>query len=292
MTVGAVVVRWRGGDEVRRCLGSLVERGGTSLVRVVLVDSGSDDDGADRLRREFPDIEVEALAENRSFAWAAGRGAARCTEPYLLLLNPDCEVSAGSLDAMLDFLEGRPDVAGAVPLLTSEDGRPQHGWQLRRLPGVARLAAGRGGAPMFPYDPPAEPAPVEQPAAAAWLVRRTVWDTLSGLDPEFAPAWWEDVDFCARLKRHRTRSEGLREGFWIVPDARIVHLGGSSLQHLSDAAFLSAFYSNLLRYAGRHHPGALVFVRAGLRLSLLTRALIQPTRRSAYLQTMKSLAES
>ena len=292
MTVGAVVVRWRGGDEVRRCLGSLVERGGTSLVRVVLVDSGSGDNGADRLGREFPTIEVEALAENRSFAWAAGRGAARCREPYLLLLNHDCEEPEGSHDAMLEFLEERPDVAGAAPLLSSDDGQPQHGWQLRHLPGVARLASGRGGAPMFPYGPPAEPAPVEQPAAAAWLVRRTVWDALEGLDPEFAPAWWEDVDFCARLKQRRAGSEGVSEGFWIVPDAHIVHLGGSSLQHLSDADFLSAFYGNLLRYARRHHPEALVLVRAGLRLSLLTRALLRPARRQAFLQIFKSLASS
>jgi hypothetical protein len=292
MTVAAVVVRWRGGDEVRRCLRSLVERGGTSLVRIVLVDSGSGDNGAVRLGEQFPTIEVEALAENRSFAWAAGRGAARCREPYLLLLNPDCEVSAGSLDAMLDFLEGRPEAAGAVPLLTSEDGQPQHGWQLRHLPGVARLAVGRGGAPMFPHGAPAKPSPVEQPAAAAWLVRRTVWDALEGLDPVFAPAWWEDVDFCARLKQRRTRAEGVGEGFWIVPDARILHLGGSSLQHLSDADFLFAYYRNLLRYAGQHHPGAQVFVRAGLRLSLLARALLRPTRRPAYLQTLRSLASA
>lgn len=289
MTVGAVVVRWRGGDEVRRCLRSLVEHGGTSLARVVLVDSGSGDDGAARLGREFPSIDVVALAENRSFAWAAGRGAARCTEPYLLLLNPDCELKAGSVDTMLEFVDSRPDVAGVVPLLTSEDGRPQHLWQLRRLPGAVRLAAGRGGAPMFPHGPPAEPAPVEQPAAAAWLVRRTVWNALDGLDPQFAPAWWEDVDFCARLNRYLARSGGVREGFWIVPSAHVIHLGGSSVAHLSDTAFLSAFYANLLRYAGQHHTETMALVRSGLRMSLFMRALLRPSRRLAYLETLRAV---
>jgi GT2 family glycosyltransferase len=292
MSVGAVVVRWRGGDEVRRCLRSLVERGGGSLSRVVLVDSGSGDNGADRLRREFASIEVVALAENRSFAWAAGRGAARCSEPYLLLLNPDCRVPAGSLEELVEFLDGRPHIAGAVPLLISEDGRPQQHWQLRHLPGVARLAAGRVGAPMFPHGPPSDPAPVEQPAAAAWLVRRTVWDTLGGLDPVFEPAWWEDVDFCARLQRHPKLCESVPQGFWVVPEARITHLGGSSLRHLSDAEFLSAYYRNLLRYTRRHNRGAFVFVRASLRLSLLTRALVRPGRRSAYIQTLESLSSN
>jgi GT2 family glycosyltransferase len=119
-----------------------------------------------------------------------------------------------------------------------------------------------------------------------------VWDALDGLDPAFAPAWWEDVDFCARLKRHLARGGSAREGFWVVPDARVVHLGGSSVAHLSDAAFLSAFHRNLLRYAGRHHAGAIAFVRNGLLLSLLARALARPARRVAYLEAVKALSSA
>ncbi len=88
---------------------------------------------------------------------------------------------------------------GPCPSSKDTDGVSQHRWQLRRLPTTLRLATGRSGAPAFAATPAAEQ-PVAQPAAAAWLVRRSVWQALGGFDEAFAPAWWEDVDFCARLE--------------------------------------------------------------------------------------------
>ncbi len=285
-----MVVRWRGGDEVHRCLRSLIEHGGDHLDRVVLVDSGSGDDGAERLAREFPDVDVVALSENLSFAWAADQGFLRCSERYLLLLNPDTELSIGCLDSLVEFLEARSTSAGVVPLLIDADGRPQHRWQLRRLPGPRRLAAGSSGPPTFSAEHLIEPARVEQPAAAAWLVRRTVWHALDGLDAAFTPAWWEDVDFCARLKASIGRPDfPVDDGFWVVPRARVLHGGGSSLAHLGQTAFLTAYNTNLLRYARRHHPGHLPMIRTGLRFSLLARALLHPSQRRAYFDTLHAI---
>ena len=88
-SIRAVIVRWRGGDEIRRCLRSLLDNGGPRVENVVLVDSGSGDGGADRLAAEFPDIQVIALVDNLGFAFAADRGAGDGSEPLLLLLNPD-----------------------------------------------------------------------------------------------------------------------------------------------------------------------------------------------------------
>jgi GT2 family glycosyltransferase len=289
-TIAVVVVRWRGGDEVDRCLGSLLADGGPRLHEVVLVDSGSGDGGAARLAAAFSEVRVIALPENRSFAWAAGQGVAATSSQYLLLLNPDTEITPGSLDTLAGFLDQHPEVAGAVPRLTGLDGTSQQRWQLRRLPSVLRLATGLPGAPAFPGGIGTEPVEVEQPAAAAWLLRRSLWQALDGLDPDYAPAWWEDVDLCARL------AHGLREhrlpagsGFWVVPAAVIRHHGGSSLAALGDHAFLLAFHRNLLRYAGRHHPHRLRLIRGGLRLSLLLRAMLRPGRRQAYLETMRLL---
>jgi len=285
----AVVVRWRGGSEVDRCLQSLLDSGGSTLERILLVDSGSGDGGAERLAQRFPDIEVVALPTNRSFAWAADEGVARTTSPSVLLLNPDTELTPGALDLLAGELASRSDADGVVPLLVGADDRSQHRWQLRKLPTPARLALGLGGAPQFPAGPPSRSVRVEQPAAAAWLVRRSVWDDLGGLDPGFAPAWWEDVDFCARLSPPGRSHVSVTTGFWLVPDARICHVGGSSLADLSDAEFLTAYYRNLLRYAARHHAEALGSIRSGITLSLRARALARPSRGAAYLAALRSL---
>jgi GT2 family glycosyltransferase len=259
----------------------LLANAGPRLARIVLVDSGSGDGGAERLASEFPDVEVIALADNRGFAFAADRGAGEGPEPLLLLLNPDIEVEAGAVDSMVDLLEDRARAAGVVPLLEGLDGVSQHQWQLRRLPGTARLALGLSGAPAC-SSPPEAPVAVPQPAAAAWLVRRSVWEALGGLDPTFEPAWWEDVDFCARL-RDRLGEPGFPadEGFVVEPAARLRHGGGSSVAGLGREAFFTAYYTNLLSYTARHHPGRLGLIRKGLQVSLAVRMLLRPFRNKA-----------
>ena len=284
----AVVVRWRGGDEVRDCLTSLERYGGPRLAGVVLVDSGSGDGGAERLAVQFPAMDVLVLAENLGFAHAANSGAAKGDESLLLILNPDTEVLPGSLDELARGLDDHPEVSGTAPLLEGPDGTSQHRWQLRRLPTVLRLATGRSGAPAF-ASPPTDPQPVAQPAAAAWLVRRSVWDALGGFDEIFAPAWWEDVDFCTRLAALLgTESFPAADGFVVQPSARILHHGGSSLASLGDEAFFTAYYRNLLRYASRHHAEHLTLIRAFLNL----RSTLSPTRRRAYRAALASLDQT
>ena len=290
--IQAVVVRWRGGDEVRRCLSSLLANAGPHLARVVLVDSGSGDGGAERIASEFPDIEVIAIADNRGFAYAADRGAGEGVEPLLLLLNPDIEVDVGAVDAMVDLLKDHPRAAGVVPLLEGFDDASQHRWQLRRLPRAARLACGLSGAPAF-STPPQTPVAVPQPAAAAWLVRRTVWEVLGGLDPTFEPAWWEDVDFCARL-HDRLGEPGFPadEGFVVEPAARLRHGGGSSVADLGREAFFTAYYTNLLRYTARHHPGRLGLIRKSLQFSLSARMFLRPDQKPALRAALNATAHN
>lgn len=286
----AVVVRWRGGDEVRACLASLETYGGPRLSRVALVDSGSGDGGAESLAVEFPAIQVVAIEKNLGFAHAANRGAVEGEEALLLLLNPDTEVLPGALDALAAGLDDEPEISGTVPLLEGIDGRSQHRWQLRRLPTILRLATGRSGAPAF-ATPPTRPQPVAQPAAAAWLVRRTVWDALGGFDETYAPAWWEDVDFCSRLEELRgTASFPSTKNFVVRPAARVLHHGGSSVASLGDEAFFTAYYGNLVRYVEHHHRSAAPAILAALRLNLRIRALAQPTRRSAYLAALNAVS--
>lgn len=286
MNLAAVVVRWRGGDEVDRCLQSLLAQRSPDFDRIILVDSGSGDGGAGRLAASFPEVEVMALAENRSFAHAANTGAAAITEELIFLLNPDTEVEEGAVAELIGALEKRPGSAGVVPLLINADGSTQHRWQLRGLPTVSRLATGRSGAPAF-SSTPAAPTVVKQPAAAAWLIRRKAWRALGGFDEVFAPAWWEDVDFCARMDERLGMADFPgHEGFVVVPSARVRHQGGSSLEELDRTAFLTAFCRNLLRYAAIHHPKRQSLIRTGLRWSLIGRALARPRDIRSY-QTVR-----
>ncbi len=282
--VGTVVVRYRGGEEVARCLESLLDHGGARLAGIVLVDSGSKDGGGEKLGRRFPQVHTILLEKNRSFAFAADRGAEVAPGELILLLNPDARLTAGALDTMARHLDEHPHCPGVVPLLVGQDGRSQHRWQLRRLPRPVDLALGRPGRPAF-LQPPKRPVSVEQPAAACWLLRRRVWEGFDGLDPRYQPAWWEDVDFCARL---RTAGAG---AFTVVPGATVVHEGGVSAATLGDRAFLEAYHRNMGRYILRHHPNESRTILRTLRASLLARALLRPSRAVAYRAAARAVLE-
>ena len=83
---------------------------------------------------------------------------------------------------------------------------------------------------------------VEQPAGAFFMFSRLAWERIGGFDERFWPIWFEDVDFCASLKR---------TGFsvWFNPRAVAKHTGAHSIRTLSVENRERYWYGSLLEYA-------------------------------------------
>ncbi len=212
---------------------------------------------------------------NLGFSGGANAGAAEARGEILLVLNPDIVPEPGALDRLLEGFDAHPEAAGLAPKLTGPDGASQAGWQLRRLPSPWRLvlqAFPFAGAPETRPGPPAG-TPVEQPAAAALALRRSVYEAIGGFDTAFHPAWFEDVDLALRLKR-----AGHSLLYW--PAAEFRHGLGSTVPRLGYGRFLWIYYRNLTRYLARHHGAlwALAF-RAALVPGSAIRLILLPLRR-------------
>ena len=109
--------------------------------------------------------------------------------------------------------------------------------------------------------------PVEQPAGACLAITREAWDAVGGMDTQFAPVWFEDVDFCKRL---------IDSGAKIVycPAARFHHSGAHSVGKLSFAEKQLFWYTNMLRYARKHWSLTKVLVlRVGIIKGMVLRSL-------------------
>lgn len=272
--VAVAIVTWNSALHVAEAVTSVPEG-----VPVVVVDNGSADGSAEAARRVGARV-IEAGA-NLGFGPACNLGAeATAPSETILFLNPDAALVDGRacIEALLAALDGDATVAGAAPALAGEG---QERFQLRKLPTlgslvreallVNRLFPENGGLRSERYlDRPRDvPFDVEQPAGAALLLRRDIFDTLRGFDPAFAPAWFEDVDLCARI-----RATGWRLRF--VPSARAMHVGGSAMNALPYRDFLPLYTRNLVRYL-RKHAGAgtrlaargVLYLGALLRLALL-----------------------
>src|ERR1700753_1722882 len=93
---------------LRRCLESLrAHPPRTATMRVTVVDSGSTDETPDMVEREFPEFHLVRRG-NIGFSAANNIVLRESRAGAVLLLNPDTEVYAGTLDTCLARLPADP----------------------------------------------------------------------------------------------------------------------------------------------------------------------------------------
>jgi GT2 family glycosyltransferase len=252
--VSVIVVSWNAAAVLVTCLESLAGEGD----EVVVIDNASLDRSADLVAERFGWVRLVRLDQNTGFAGGVNAGVRVATGDRLLLLNPDAEATPGAVGRLSRFLDDLPAAAAVAGRLVGTDGRPQRGWNVRRLPTPASLASellllDR----VWPHNPWRQhrlaldfddrvAARVEQPAAACLMVRRSVFAAVGGFDERFHPAWFEDVDFCRRLA-------AAGHEVWFCPEAAFRHVGGLAREQLGAAEFASTWYRNLDRYVAKHH---------------------------------------
>jgi len=248
--VGIVIVTYNSQDVIGDCLDACLRLAG---VRIVVVDNHSQDATVDQVKRR-PSVRLIANPSNRGFAAACNQGIAHLNTRFVLLLNPDAVLLSGLQD--LAEAVGQASVAAAGGRLLNADGSPQTGFHVRGFPtawtlsfealGLNRLWPGnpvnRNYRPQIANEEQRE---VDQPAGAFLMVRKAAWELIGGFDESFHPVWFEDVDFCKRL-----RQEGLR--ILYVPAAVARHQGGHSANRLSWTSRQLYWYGSLLKYAAKH----------------------------------------
>jgi len=278
--IGIIIVTYNSADEIGRCLDAAISTG----AEIVVVDNASSDATVVEVKRR--NVRLIANPTNRGFAAAVNQGFTVLNCTYVLLLNPDAVIQT-PLDSLRVACE-LPQSAGAGGLLKGQDGRPQTGFMVRSLPTVSTLALEAlvlnrvwPGNPVNrryrnigrDYSVQSE---AEQPAGAFFMVRKAVWQELDGLDERFFPLWFEDVDFCRRI-----RDRGYR--LYFVPEAVAFHTGGHSIPRLPLELRNFYWYRSLLRYTAKHfRPAAYRVVCAAVVMGSVVRSIAESVRRFSW----------
>ena len=207
--ISVVTVIHNSAEHLRRLLASL-DRHATGA-QVIVVDSGSGDDGA-RIARDHG-AEVVDLPHNPGFGPANNAGVARARHDVTALLNPDVEL----LDDGLAMLAGRATPGTLLfPRLLNPDGSTQD--SAHPLPGTRQeiLRA------FLPARLAPQPYRATQTRTIGWAIAAALvatTDTLRQLGP-FDPdafMFYEDMDLCLRADRCE-----------LHPDVALRHVGGHS----------------------------------------------------------------
>ena len=107
-----VIINNNAGDALERCVSAVFAQ--PIDTRVTVVDNASTDDSLDHLRAstvDSQDLEILVNEANLGFAKAVNRAVNRLegAAPYLLILNPDCEVLPGSIAKLANALDANAD---------------------------------------------------------------------------------------------------------------------------------------------------------------------------------------
>lgn len=199
----AIIIPTRDGLEVLKpCIETLLEKTAYDNYEIIIVDNGSIETATlkyfDVIKQ---DARIKIIRDDGIFNYSRinNVGAAASDAPYLCLLNNDIEIIDEYWLSELVSLGVRDDVGCVGAKLLYPDGSLQHGGVILGLGGYAAHSH-RGIA----GDDPGyfNRAQIRQQllavTGACLLVKRCVFDEVSGLDEAFAVAY-NDVDFCLRV---------------------------------------------------------------------------------------------
>lgn len=109
-SISAVVVNFNGGTRTLNCLDALM-RQTWPLLRVVVVDNGSEDGSPRQIKNRFHDVEILELGENRGLPAARNIGLSHVTSDLVLLLDNDVYPEPDCLERLVAaWAETRPTV--------------------------------------------------------------------------------------------------------------------------------------------------------------------------------------
>lgn len=253
--IDIIIVNWNSGKQLYECLQSIgtATKDGSNLGNIIVVDNASVDGSADELQNFNLPLTIIRNNINRGFAAACNQGASESKADYLLFLNPDVQLFENSLSVPIAFME-RPENRhiGIVGIqLVDEEGRISR--TCARFPTSRQFFAKMLGLDrLFPCVFPShfmvewdhkDSREVDQVMGAFFLVRRNLFEVLSGFDERFF-VYFEEVDFSLRARQ-------LGYSSFYLTEAQAYHKGGGTSEQIKARRLFYSLRSRII-YGYKH----------------------------------------
>lgn len=225
LDLSIVVINHNHRGVIEKCFDSLFALPDRAACEVVLVDNACSDGTAEWVAHRYPQVLIHRNQKRRGFAANANTGMrALGRGRYVMLLNPDVIAIAGLLDHMVAFMDEHADAGIAAPRLFHADGSLQP--NCRRFPSPPTLALralrvdeiwkGQRIRRYLMEDRDCQrPAEVDWVTGAVLVARREAIADVGPMDERYF-LYWEDLDWCYRMRRSGWR-------VFYVPEARAIH---------------------------------------------------------------------
>jgi len=270
MNVSVIIVNYNTTRLLQQCVESIVCHTHGVSYEIIVVDNHSSEKELTPLRKDCRITLIE-LQENLGFGRANNVGAAHAKGEHLFLLNPDTILVNDAITILYQHLLSTPctGLCGGnifdekmLPILSHHQIFPSILSEIDIAFGhlYYKLRYGRNSW----FNHTKAPMKVAIITGADMMIRREVWDKVSGFDPSFF-MYYEDSDLCFRIKE---------QGYDIVnvPHAEIIHLEGKSF-HVSRERDLR-YFGGRKCYFQTHYSAAYNKIADTLNITTLGFAII------------------
>ena len=205
-----IVLNWNGWKDTIECLRALHLCTYPEL-SIVVVDNGSTDDSVSRICAAFPDVTLLKNKKNLGFAGGNNVGIRHALDQgaeYVWLLNNDTEPAPDALCVLVvkALTDAKIGAIGSICYYADEPATVQAwaGSRVNLWTGHSRLSTG-----------PHEDHWFDALNGASLLISRAAIEAVGLLDADFF-LYWEDTEFCLRLRKGGWRIGAAR-------DSRVLH---------------------------------------------------------------------
>lgn len=284
--ISIIIVSFNTCELTKQCISSIYQNINNKnlKIEIIVVDNNSSDESTSEIKINFPNVELIELDKNIGFSAGNNIGIKESNGKYIFLLNSDTVITENSIEKMHKFLYTSESIASVGPILLNEDGSLQRSYF--NFPKIYKIMLHSFGlsslilscinffnnkkilgidSSFYSQDLSTNFQPFETQYVlfAAVMFPRECIEKVGYLDEKMF-FYHEDCEYGFRLFKANIKQ-------WVLPEAKIYHLGGGSSSAVSEFAYKN-YYKGLLYFYGKHYPYvSYIFLRIFLFIYFITK---------------------
>lgn len=280
--ISVILVTWNSSDEISGCINSVLKNHSSdnSEIEIIVVDNNSTDDTKTKLeglKNLNNNIRLIINKENVGFTKACNQGIELSAGENILLLNPDTEIVNNAIGKMAAKLNSEDEIGAVAPKLLNEDGSiqkscrtfPEYKDMFFEMTLLSKLfpeskTFSRWKMNYFDHNTECR---VEQPMAAALMIKKNVLNNIDNFDERFK-MFFNDVDICKKIY-----DSGKSIIFY--PEAEVIHIKGVSI-YKDRVKMIRIWNKDCSEYFKKYHYNIILYnlLKSCLTLSGAVRILL------------------
>jgi len=224
--VSIIIINYNGKHHLESCLESLLKINYNNT-EIIIVDNNSTDDSVNFVSKNFPDVILIRLNENKGFAEPNNIASKVATGDLLLFLNNDTIVTPSFISEMIKPIQQDSDIGICQSLLLKPDESIDSSGDFIDTLGVV-------------YNSKTQISEIREISSArgaSMMIKKNLFEQLEGFDKKFYFSF-EDVDLSWRcwIAGYKVL---------IIPKSIVYHLGGQTYQKVKNSMAFHGFKNQL-----------------------------------------------